>query len=268
MSTPSITLRYSNDSQETGFTWGSVTFTRDGTTPPTVYSYTSSSTTAVPASQVPGQATLTEVTIGNSVTSIGDAAFGETTFTSITIPSSVTTIGASAFASSSLATVYMTFPQTITSTSPPSTTFSSPATNVSFFGATVTTIPTQPTPPIPSPFVTLPNVLSITVDSNVEYMYAFYINNNEQYIAKVNATTGNIINETLVELGNTSSRTYNQILIISSDLYLTSANYIYKINNINGSSSFSLIPWYQLLLSESDYQTPVLSALATDETNI
>ena len=57
----------------------------------------------------------------------------------------------------------------------------------------------EPTPPIPSLFVTLPNVLSITVDSNVEYMYAFYINNNKQYIAKVNATTGNILIETLVE---------------------------------------------------------------------
>ena len=102
---------------------------------------------------------LTSVTIPNSVTSIGTSAFfgcillspiiipisvtsiGTTAFrlctalTSITIPISVTTIGTNAFQLSGLTNVSLsTFPRTISATI-----FLSPASGVSFFGATVTT---------------------------------------------------------------------------------------------------------------------------------
>jgi hypothetical protein len=55
--------------------------------------------------------------------------------TSIAIPTSVSTIGTDAFQLSGLATVSLiTFPRTISTI-----TFLSPASSVSFFGATVTT---------------------------------------------------------------------------------------------------------------------------------
>ena len=123
-SAPSITeattiLEY-NTSQGASLVWNGVTFTLDTSLPN--YSYTAIITT-IPASTVPSAGSLIEVTVGNSVTSIGSAAFsacigltsvtfspnstltsigntafeGCSTLVSITIPSSVTSIGANAF---------------------------------------------------------------------------------------------------------------------------------------------------------------------------
>jgi hypothetical protein len=50
---------------------------------------------------------LISITIGNSVTSIGVAAFQASGLLTITIPDSVTTIGTNAFLGSNLATVYI-----------------------------------------------------------------------------------------------------------------------------------------------------------------
>ena len=124
ISTPSITeattiLEY-NTSQGASLVWNGVTFTLD--TSLLNYSYTAIITT-IPASTVPSAGSLIEVTVGNSVTSIGTDAFsacsaltsvtftptstlgsiglrsfeGCSTLVSITIPSSVTSIGANAF---------------------------------------------------------------------------------------------------------------------------------------------------------------------------
>tara|TARA_Y100000991_G_scaffold202244_1_gene175912 strand:- start:1521 stop:4118 length:2598 start_codon:yes stop_codon:yes gene_type:complete len=60
-----------------------------------------------------GETPLNNVTIGNSVTSIGDSAFEETQLTNVTIPSSVTTIGNGAFARTQLTNV--TIPNSVTS---------------------------------------------------------------------------------------------------------------------------------------------------------
>jgi hypothetical protein len=91
---PSLVLQY-NAPQTTPFSWGGVTFILDTSLPN--YSYIAV-TTSIPASQVPGFAQLTQVTISSSVTSIGANAFqGCTGLTSVTIPNSVTSIGANAF---------------------------------------------------------------------------------------------------------------------------------------------------------------------------
>jgi photosystem II stability/assembly factor-like uncharacterized protein len=88
---------------------------------------------------------------------------------------------------------------------------------------------TPVSPPFPStPFVSLTDVLSITVDSNVEYMYSLYTSSGNQYIAKINATTGSIINAQFINLGYNNN--YNQILLVGNNLYLTEQNYIYIID--------------------------------------
>jgi hypothetical protein len=72
------------------------------------------------------------VTIGNSVTTIGSGAFGDCNLTSILIPKSVTTIASNAFQNSQLANVTIaTNPQIISGT-----TFTSPS-RVTFFGKVV-----------------------------------------------------------------------------------------------------------------------------------
>ena len=78
---------------------------------------------------------LIAVTIPDSVTTIYQEAFSHCVkLRNLTIGKAVTTIGSSAFGSSGLETVIIANGQVISGT-----TFSSPATNVSFFGATVTT---------------------------------------------------------------------------------------------------------------------------------
>ena len=108
---PSIFLEY-NANQGPSFVWGGVSFTLDATLPN--YSYTAI-TTSIPASQVPGFSQLTQVTIDNSVTSIGNYAFKVcTALTSVTIGSSVTSIGANAFQTCSALTS-ITIPNSVTS---------------------------------------------------------------------------------------------------------------------------------------------------------
>ena len=96
-------LRYNAAPPVTSFMWDTVNFTLDTTLPN--YSYTSR-TTFIPPRQVPGFTALIQVTIGNSVTSIGDSAFDSCSqLQSITIPNSVTSIGPNAFQFSGLTSV-------------------------------------------------------------------------------------------------------------------------------------------------------------------
>jgi hypothetical protein len=94
------------------------------------------SVTTINSSAFFGCSALTSITIPDSVTSIGSNAFQNcTALTSVTIPDSVTSIGGEAFQGcSGLTTVYIANGQVISGT-----TFVSPASNVSFFGATVAT---------------------------------------------------------------------------------------------------------------------------------
>ena len=90
--------------------------------------------------------TLTSVTIGNSVTSIGHTAFnGCTNLTSIAIPNSVVIIGENAFQNSGLATVTIATDRSIQILGANGnlheiTLFTSPASGVAFYGATVYTV--------------------------------------------------------------------------------------------------------------------------------
>lgn len=74
-------------------------YTGDVTIPSTVtYDGTTYNVTAIGYGAFWGCRNLTSVTIPNSVTSIGELAFGSTNLTSITLPSDVTSIGKNAFA--------------------------------------------------------------------------------------------------------------------------------------------------------------------------
>jgi hypothetical protein len=103
---PSVTIfeyniqpQLNNQPVET-FSWGQVVFTLDRSFPN--FSYTATTITFIPmpsqSFNSPIKANLTKVTVGNSVTSIGDSAFIICTgLTSVTIPDSVTSIGNNAF---------------------------------------------------------------------------------------------------------------------------------------------------------------------------
>jgi hypothetical protein len=80
---------------------------------------------------------LTSITIPNSVTFIGDAFQFCTNLTSITIPNSVTSIGGNAFLSSGSGLLTVTIASGQLG-------ITSPASGVSFFGATVNTVPPTP----------------------------------------------------------------------------------------------------------------------------
>jgi hypothetical protein len=109
--TPTPTVLVYNTSQGSIFVWDGVTFTYDNTLPN--YSYTAI-TTSIPASTVPFSNTLIEVTIGNTVTSIGNSAFLNSGLTSLTIPNSVTSIGPQAFENNEFTTVTFTPTSTLT----------------------------------------------------------------------------------------------------------------------------------------------------------
>jgi hypothetical protein len=111
-------------------------------------------------------------------------------------------------------------------------------------------VPPQPTSPPPSQFASLKNVISIAVDSNVEYMYALYLdlNDEEAYIAKINANNGTIINSKFVLLTSLfiglNSTSLIQIILVDNDLYATSSKYIYKITNINTNNPSTPSIWF------------------------
>jgi len=127
-------------------------------------------------------------------------------------------------------------------------------------------LPPQPTPPTPSRFTNLSNVISITVDSNVEYMYALYFYLDSitimRNIAKINANNGTIINRQFVILDSVEGA-LGQILVVNNDLYASSGNkYIYKITNINTTPSSPSI-WFTSNMTQAR-----LISLATDGTYI
>ena len=102
-STTATILVY-NTTQGSSVVWGGVTFTLDTNLPNFSYTATTSylpeNTTddINPVSQIPSYPNLIGVTIGNSVTSIGNKLFSRcTALTSITIPNSVTSIGVNTF---------------------------------------------------------------------------------------------------------------------------------------------------------------------------
>ena len=90
-------IEYLVDQVVTSFIWSGVTFTRDTNLPG--FSYTAI-TTALPASTIQAVGSISSITIGNIVTSIGDNAFfGGTNSSSLTFTptSTLTSIGNSAF---------------------------------------------------------------------------------------------------------------------------------------------------------------------------
>jgi len=108
--TPITTILVYNTSQGFSFVWSGVTFTINTNLPN--YSYTSI-TSYIPSTIVPGGSYLISVTIGNSVTSIGNDAFnGCNNLSSVTIGNSVTSIGNSAFRECSVLTI--TIPNSVT----------------------------------------------------------------------------------------------------------------------------------------------------------
>jgi hypothetical protein len=153
---------------------------------------------------------LESVTIPYSVTSIGTNAFRNClNLTSIIIPGSVTSIGSQAFSQiSSQAIVYIQSGQFG---------ISSPASNVSFFGATVQTIPPQPAPVI----------TSITTTTSGTAVIHFSQGLNTGSLAIINyqySITGGISWNTI----NTSSSPLTVTGLIDN------AQYSFKIRNYNG----------------------------------
>ena len=111
--TPTI-LRY-NINKGSSFNWDAVTFTLDGTL--LDYSYTAIITSTPHNYTVPSRDKLTEVTIGNTLTSIDINAFYQcSSLTSVTIPNSVTNIGSDAF-SDCTTLPSITIPASVTSIS-------------------------------------------------------------------------------------------------------------------------------------------------------
>ena len=96
--TPNTTILEYLADQGTSFNWGTVVFTRDTSLPG--FSYTAITNT-IPATTVPQSvASISSITIGNTVTSIGaNAFFGGTNSSSLTFTptSTLTSIGANAF---------------------------------------------------------------------------------------------------------------------------------------------------------------------------
>ena len=116
---PTQTILVYNTTQGSSVVWGGVTFTLDTNLPNFSYTATTSylpeNTTNDynPVSQIPSYPNLIGVTIGNSVTSIGNKLFSQcTALTSITIPNSVISIGTYAFLSSGLTSI--TIPNSVT----------------------------------------------------------------------------------------------------------------------------------------------------------
>ena len=107
-----------------------------------------------------GCSNLNSVTFGNSVERMNSGAFGNSTnLLSVTIPESVTYMDNVFVSNSGLSTVTIANGQVISGT-----TFSSPATNVSFFGRTVTTqIPPQP----PAAPICFPKGTPVTTDQGI-----------------------------------------------------------------------------------------------------
>jgi hypothetical protein len=115
-------------------------------------------------------------------------------------------------------------------------------------------LPPQPTPKPPSQFTSLPSVCSITVDGDLNYMYAHYIDINVpgSYIAKIDANNGTIINSQfitsphIVKLSSDSliSEFISQILVVDNDLYMTFEKYIYIVTDINTNSPGTPSIWF------------------------
>ena len=111
---PTPTILVYSASQGPSFVWSGVTFTLDTSLPQ--FSYTAI-TSSIPATQLPQARTvLTGVTIGNSVTSIGNNAFQScTNLASVIIGNSVTSIGISAFQACTILASTVTIPASVTS---------------------------------------------------------------------------------------------------------------------------------------------------------